>query len=176
LIRCTAKLIREMGLGKADLDAGKSPSESGLGVWYANLFYIERRKCVIFTNAPTLFSLISFNVRRPEIRDIAGLFRKGLEQALRDERFSNEAIRRVLFETGEIQFDRTADRSLLGVMVDRVKITQYFAWHGGGLEKCDRVDIVRRLNRIPMSTIGFCYSIEKFSRVLGEPKDGRDLE
>jgi hypothetical protein len=165
-----------MGLGKADLDAGKSPPESGLGEWYANLFYIERRKCVFFTHAPTLFSFISFDVRRPEIRDLSGLFRKELERALRDERFSDEAIRRVLFETGEIRFDRTADRSVLGVMVDQVKITQYFAWHDGGLEKCDRVDIVRRLNRTPMSTIDFRYSIEKFSGMLGEPKDGRDFK
>jgi len=171
LIRCTAKLLREMGLGKVDPHAGASPPESELGEWYANLFYIERRKCVIFSNAPTLFSIISFDVRRPEIRDLADLFRKGLERALRDERFSDEAIRRVLGETGEIRFDRTADRSVLGVMVDHVKTAQYLAWYDGGLGKCDRVDIAKRLNRTPLAKKDFFNSIEEFSRVLGECKD-----
>jgi hypothetical protein len=174
LIRCTAKLLREMGLGKVAPHAGASPPESELGEWYANLFYIERRKCVIFANAPTLFSIISFDVRRPEIRDLAGLFRKGLELELRDEQFSNEAVGRLLAEAGEIRFDRTADRRVLGAMVDQVKGAQYHAWYEGGLEKCDRGGIVKRLNRTPMSTIDFNYPIEEYSKALGEPKRAHD--
>ena len=168
LIRCTAKLLKEMGLGKADLSAGASPPESVLGEWYANLFYIERRKCVIFTNAETLFTVISFDVRRPEIRDLAGLFRKELERVLREEQFSDEAARRVLGEAEGVQFDRTADRRVLGVMVDHVKIAQHMVGYKGGLGTCDKVDIVKKLNRTPLKPLKYTYPVEGLGKVLGE--------
>jgi len=52
VLRLTAKLL-------AEIDDEPSPHNtatlSALGDWYGHIFTVERRKCIIFINEPTLF-------------------------------------------------------------------------------------------------------------------------
>jgi len=45
-IRCTRKLLDELGLSEA-MVAGIRPADTLLGNWYANILRIEREKCVL---------------------------------------------------------------------------------------------------------------------------------
>lgn len=74
LIRCTAKLRKEMGLRSRVVENDTLPSD-GLGHWHANLIYINRRKTVLFANDKTLFNFIAPDVKRTEIRELDKLFR-----------------------------------------------------------------------------------------------------
>lgn len=77
LVRCTSILIKEIGLSKDDI-VDSTLQESELGEWYANLFFFQRKKCLIFTNARTLFTFMSFGVNRTQIRNLGDLFHEGL--------------------------------------------------------------------------------------------------
>ena len=165
LIRCTAKLLKEMGLVKADLVDNLSESPT-LGEWYANLFFAGRKKCVIFTNARTLFTFISFYVNKAQIKDLGSLFRLGLGRALLNENLEGPLIKRLVDECQAIQFARTNNRSVMGVMVDHVKSTKWMLmdhYH----RKRDFSEIIKELNQTPLLTQRFSYSIEEFRRVLG---------
>ena len=82
IIRCTQKLLKEMGLSKSDL-VDQDPAAESLGSWYANLLIIERKKSVIFTNERTLLTFLVVGLKRAEIRQLAGVFRHGTEWTAR---------------------------------------------------------------------------------------------
>lgn len=100
LLRCTAKLRKDMGLKDSGLYDGEAPG-SPLDTWYANLLRISRRKCVLFTHAESLFSFLAFDARRAGLKDLDVIFRKGLEEAMTRDEFdlpvilaSHEKVRR----------------------------------------------------------------------------------
>ena len=80
VLRCTSKLL-------ADIDdpplADSASSSSPLGDWYGHLFTIDRRKCVMFINEPTLFVCLVFDVVKADYRDSGPFFRTALTWALR---------------------------------------------------------------------------------------------
>jgi hypothetical protein len=69
IIHCTKKLLKELDVPLVESDKIPSNSE-GLGNWYANLFRIERRKCVIFTNEKTLYTFLIPKVLKINLRNI----------------------------------------------------------------------------------------------------------
>ena len=69
IIRCTAKLQKEMGLKKNDL-IDSIEGATTLGGWHANLLHIDRRKCVLFANDRTLSNFIVPDLKREHIRQL----------------------------------------------------------------------------------------------------------
>jgi len=166
-LRCTAKLIREMGLTKTDII--DMPSQFFLlGDWYANLFFLSRKKNLIFTNARTLFTFIAFEVNRMQIKNIGELFRCELGRALLDEDFDGVTIQRIINDCKEVYITRTKDKSVLGIMVDHVKnIRRMVEERKNGWSLHNLSEVTKQLNRTPLLTKGFTYSIEELGRVLG---------
>ena len=77
LIHCTQKLFKELAVVPTDPDAAQINPE-GLGNWYANLLRFDRRKCVLFTNEKTLYSLLIPGVLKKDLLKIENLFRSHL--------------------------------------------------------------------------------------------------
>lgn len=165
ILRCIAKLLKELGASKADL-TDNIPQDQPLNEWYANLFFIRRKKCVIFTNAVTLFTFVVFDVDRSQIRDIGNLFRNGLGYALLEEDFNGVLIQCLVNQCHNMHLAKTRNKSIIGVMVDHVKNTRWMVEDNGGLEICDRSRIIRQLNRTPLLTQKFFCSIEEFKRIF----------
>lgn len=115
LIRCTAKLLKEIGMAKADLVENASP-ESPLGEWYAHLFFLARRKCILFTHAKTYYGFVAFGLKREDIRNLDEVFRKSLGQRLYEDGFTPEAIKKAIAAVDMIVYGRAIDRRVLGVM------------------------------------------------------------
>lgn len=115
IIRCTAKLLKEMGMAKADL-VEKISNESALDEWYAHLFFLARRKCVLFTHARTYYGFVAYDVRREDIRNLDAVFRKNLGYRLYEDGFSPEAIKKAMAAADTVAYGRTIDRRVLGVM------------------------------------------------------------
>lgn len=84
IIRCTQKLIKDMGLKKTDLSTSE-PIFSYLGSWHANLLHIDGKKCVLFVNNKTLFNFIVPNVKRQEIKNLSDMFNEHLIYTLSSE-------------------------------------------------------------------------------------------
>ena len=116
LIRCTAKLLKEMSVAKADLVENSSP-ESALGEWYAHLFFLARRKCILFAHSRTYYGFVVYGLKREDIRNLNEVFRKSLGQRLYEDGFSPEAIKKAIAAAADtIVYGRTIDRRVLGVM------------------------------------------------------------
>jgi len=111
------------------------------------------------------FTFISFDVKRPEIKNLGGLFRTGLGNALLDENFEGALIERLINESQDIQFARTQNRVAIGVMIDHIKHTRYMLMDESGIWNFSA--IVKQLNRTPLLTQKFSFAIEELGRVLG---------
>lgn len=64
VVRCTGKLLNLLGKQSAGLVEAQSSSED----WYANLLWLDRRKCLLATHAGTLSSLFVADIRAADLR------------------------------------------------------------------------------------------------------------
>lgn len=166
LIRCTAKLRKEMGLKDAGLYNGEVPG-SHLDIWYANLLRISRRKCVLFTHAESLFSFLTFDASRARLKDMDVVFREGLEEAMTNEGLDAPVISQLLCRYEDVRYAKTDSRKVLGSMNDLASMFKHHFLLRGGAENCDLPVAILKMNRVPFSPLGGRYAIEKFSGLLG---------
>ena len=163
-IRCTGKLRKEMGLKKGDSSDSTDPG-TGLGDWHANLFHINRRKCILFVNDRTLFNFVALDVRRPQVREISALFLAHLQCVVAEEGLGHELEERILEEYAVIGYAPTNNRSVLGSMNDLCWHYQYLIMEIGGVHSAEVPSIIHRLNRMPMGAIGYQYAVEALKEV-----------
>ena len=66
---CTKKLLTLLGLKTKDLSQPPLQEIPDMAEWYGNLFFLDRRKCLIVTHARTLYTGLLFDVdtRRPSL-------------------------------------------------------------------------------------------------------------
>ena len=84
VIRCTTKLLAEI-----DDPVDSTPSTpSPFGDWYGHLFTIDRRKCILFINEPTLFVCFASGVTKARYRQIVPFFRDVLKSSLQIMQFT----------------------------------------------------------------------------------------
>ena len=75
ILRLTNKVLKEFGKKKPTL-AEVAEDVSNLNEWYVNLFRLNRRKCLMFTNAGTLFSFVVAGVARKDIQNLPEVLEK----------------------------------------------------------------------------------------------------
>jgi hypothetical protein len=84
--------------------------------WYANLLWLDRRKCLLLTHAGTLFSIFEPDVRVADLRDTGHLVARLISREI-----AAEALPAATFgslDHLDVIVARTADRSVLGCMND----------------------------------------------------------
>ena len=106
LIRCIQKLLKELRVQPVE----KEPTFHFLGSWHANLLRFERRKCVLFTNDQTLFSIFVPSLRKADFQQLADIFGQNLFRCLRLENFSQKQIEKILEEHETIEFSNYMDK------------------------------------------------------------------
>jgi hypothetical protein len=164
IIRCTAKLLTEL---KTKPTNG-SYQFSAWCDWHANLLWVDRKKCVLFTNNQTLYSFFLPSMKKPILENFEEVFRLGLFKSLMTEGFAKPQIEYVLREHQHIVIARTNSRSILGSMNDLAFQIKSMIYAMGGLANADLSEINRQLNRIPMSAIKYKVSIDELKRLLAD--------
>lgn len=149
LIRCTAKVQKEMGLETAVLTED-APKSALLGQWHCNLIYIDRRKCILFANDKTLFNFIVPDVSRAEIRELGEMFKLNLGCVLNAEGFHQDLVAKVLSEYAEIEYGKSNDRRVLGSLNDLAFHYRHWITECGGVRSTEIPAIIQKLNRMPM--------------------------
>lgn len=164
IIRCTAKLMTELKT-KPTNEPYQSPAWCD---WHANLLWIDRKKCVLFTNNKTLYSFFLPSMKKPILETFEEMFRLGLFKSLMSEGFADPQVEYVLSEHQHNVIAQTNSRSILGSMNDLGFQIKSMIYATGGLVNADLSKINRQLNRIPMSAIKYKVSIDELKRLLAE--------
>lgn len=164
LIRCTQKLIKEMGLKKAELSTAE-PKFSYLGSWHANLLHIDGRKCILFVNDKTLFNFIAPNVKRKEIKNLSGMFNEHLIYALSSENLTDETKEKIKNEYKDISYATTNNKKVLGSMNDLAFHYKHHILSEGGIFSALIPIIINKLNHMPMGAVGYKYASEELKSI-----------
>jgi hypothetical protein len=163
VLRCTNRLL-------ADIDDLPSPdfahSTSPLGDWYGHIFAVERRKCVMFINEPTLFVCPAFGLVKAEYRDIAPFFREVLTWALRETLFFEDEVAWIVGLHKQLTVGHTVNRSTVASLNNRIaKAKATFQWQGG-FGYCEVAALAVRLNQTPLKPIGYSNGYEQMRRLV----------
>jgi hypothetical protein len=78
VVRCTRKLLDLLGKGVVAPTAPSATDED----WYANLLWIDRRKCLLLTHADTLFPVFRAAIRVDELRPLGPYAVRAVEEEL----------------------------------------------------------------------------------------------
>ena len=163
ILCCTAKLLREI---RSEPLQAVPDQVNNFHVWYANLLRIDRRKCVLFVNAQTLYSFVVPGLKKPDFDTIGQVFIENLITNLAAEGIGRGYLEKLKAATPEVAIAKTQNRSVLGSMNDLAYHVQAEIDYRGGLSDCDPIWLSNRLNRIPMGALDYVYAIESIERVL----------
>jgi hypothetical protein len=141
VVRCTGKLLNLLGHHSVTLVEAPADDDD----WYANLLWLDRRKCLLVAHAGTLFSLFVADIRVGELRPFERRIVELLTAALLEEGLPIDALGRL--EPSEVRIAKTVSRHVLGVMN---QMAFEIAWHAdqaGGLWNVDVDELNRHLRR-----------------------------
>ena len=156
ILRCTRKLLAALNASAAaDLQPG--PED-----WYANLLWLDRRKCLLLTHAGTLFSIFEPDLRAADLRDTASLVTMLIGRELAAENLCATTFG--LLDSQNLIVTGTADRSVLGCMNDMAMLCEYAVTDSGGLRAVDIVDLNRTLHRNINSARGYQRPVDLAAR------------
>lgn len=164
-LRCTGKVIKTLGLKSDDL-LEVTRSDSVLGDWYINEFFLDRRKTFIFMNEKTLLSFVLYGMKKNNLKHFPAPFIKGLDQLLSLEGFDQQAIESVFIGYDKMQYTKTASKSVLGNLNDLVHLYKMSVYYGGGLKHVDVGQVIFDINRTPQRNLGWASSIEVVRELL----------
>jgi hypothetical protein len=141
VLRCTAKMLTLLGARPRDL-VTIEPSDLD---WYANLLWLDARKCLLLANAGTLFSVFVADIRKADLipigPSVVGFIQKELEaESLPRNRFG-------ALDSRSIALARTGSRTVLGYMNEMARFCEYAVADAGGLAPCDTGELNRELRR-----------------------------
>ncbi len=142
VVRCTKKLLDL--LGHAVTPTKQPPSDDD---WYANLLWIDRRKCLLVVHADTLFPVFRADIRAGNLRPLGPHLVRAIEEELRSEGLPLDVLGRL--DADDVHVARTASRSVLGFMNEMAFHLRYQIEVDGGLDVCD----IRALNHRQRRTL-----------------------
>lgn len=158
-IQCTKKLLDELTISK-EKTAVISKKPVLLGNWHANLLYVERRKCVLFTHDATLFSFFVAKLIKSDFQNLTAVFLQYLGEALIDADFEKYIPQIMQEYQDNLQITTSSNRRVLGSMNDMVYIIRFSIERDGGLERINPIELSRILNTIPFKAIQYNCAIE----------------
>jgi hypothetical protein len=137
-----------------------------LGDWYAHLLWIERKKCILFTNEETLFSFPVLDVTKKDLADMKAFFRENLLRGLEAIGIIGASASKLLLTLGDISISKTTNRSVLGSMNDYAFQYRIYVETQGGLHRCDILNMISSINESPMRAIGYDSGTRRLKRYL----------
>jgi hypothetical protein len=139
LLRCTTRL-REL-LGEPMIEERPGSLED----WYANVLWVQRRKCLLLTHAGTLFSVFAPNVRAADLRPPGAFVVQLVAAQLAAEGFPPATFQSL--DPNHVTIAKTVDRQVLGCMNELALICQSTSADAGGLARLDLPTLHHRLQR-----------------------------
>ncbi|MGH8326965.1 MAG: DUF6933 domain-containing protein [Steroidobacteraceae bacterium] len=145
---------------------GATPSEESPtdADWYANLLWLDRRKCLLLVQAETLFSVFRADVRTAELRPFGAYVVRSVEDELREEVLPIDTFGPLQEEP--VQVGKTASRRVLGFMNDMAVHIRYRTAVMGGLDRADPRILNRELRRTLQNRDGYIDAMGSIAKRL----------
>jgi hypothetical protein len=141
ILRCTTKTLTLLGARPKDVETVQASDQD----WYANLLWLEGRKCVLLAHAGTLFSVFVPDVRKADLVSIGASVVSYIHKELEAENLPPDSFG--VLDSRSVTLARTESRTVLGYMNEMVRFCTYAVDDAGGLARCDTQELNRTLRR-----------------------------
>ena len=141
LLRRTAKMLGLLGARPRNLVTIGPSNEH----WYANLLWLDARKCLLIAHAGTLFSAFVPDIRKADLVPIGPSVVRFIHQELEAESFPLDRLGAL--DSRSIALAKTESRTVLGEMNEMARYREYAVGNAGGLARCDASELNRGLRR-----------------------------
>jgi Domain of unknown function (DUF6933) len=145
-------------------------SETGiLGKWNATIFYVERKKCWLISNAKTQYSLILPDIKSTDLNTIEKIFINSLYEQLKNDGIYIE-FDKLSELIGVIEFYPTDnDRKTAGFQNQKLANLECWEIDYGKYENMPFIDLASGLNSIPIH-LGKSKKMDDFTKSTIEMK------
>lgn len=154
IVRCTAKLQAVVGRPEPEAAAWPAAADD----WYANLLWLNGRKCLLVTHAGTLFSVFAPDVRVRQLRPLGPFVIARIVEQLAAEGLSPHVLG--VRDDDAVSIAKTADRSVLGCMNDVARLCDQVVADAGRLGGVDLAELHRAMQRNITSARDYVPAIE----------------
>lgn len=141
-----------------------------LGKWNANLFFVNRKKCWLISNAKTQYNVILTNIKSSDFKQIDTIFKNAFYNQLISDNIiiDYENISDII---GKLQFLPTNnDRKTTGFQNQRIMDLEYWKHEFKTLENMPIKDLVNRMNQMPIH-LGEGRKMSDYTNAIDEIKN-----
>ena len=124
VLRCTAKMLALLGARQKDLVRVESSARD----WYANLLWLDGRKCLLLAHAGTLLSVFVPDIRKADLAPIGPAVVALIHGELEAESLSLDRLG--VLDSSSVALAKTESRMVLGYMN---------RWHGSANTRSRRL-------------------------------------
>lgn len=139
VLRCTKRVLDLIGVGPKGLVA-PDPTDDD---WYANVFWIDRRKHLLLAHAGTLFPVFVADVRKTDLLPLGQVAVRLIRSELGMENLAPDALGEL--DPSSVRIAKTASRTVLGYMNETAKYCKYAIARHSDIGSLNR-EIWRELN------------------------------
>ncbi len=128
ILQCTKAVIDKLQISKEDLlpSEGYDQYPAGFYAWQVNLVSINRRKALVFINNLTKYPVVIYRPKEKNFVHIAEHLKEGIKAAFEAEGIKPDIIQAYLIEMGELQYSKTAGRSLVANLNEVCRNVEYY--------------------------------------------------
>jgi hypothetical protein len=140
-----------------------------LGKWNANVFYVDRKKCWIISNAKTQYLVILTDIKTADLKNIEEIFKNAFYGQLVYDGIITD-FENVSSKIGGLDFLPTDnDRKTNGFQNHHLRQLNWWKHEFGGLENMPIKDLSNRLNNSPIH-IGKGHKMSDYTDAIVEMK------
>lgn len=139
---------------------------SPFGKWNASVLYIARKKCLIFVNSKTLYSVIIPRFSISELKNINELFIENFKSQLIFDKINTESIdlKKII---GEINFHKTDnDKKINGIINYNISKVDYLKYDYELFNSSVIRELTAKLNRTPMKQVNWKFASEMMVEMI----------
>jgi len=147
----------------------KNPECGKLGKWNATVFYIDRKKCWLISNAKTQYNVILTDIKTADLKSIDDIFKNAFYTQLTYDGIITEfnTLDKIV---GELIFLPTDNnRKATGFQNHRLSELDWWKYEFGSLENMPIKDLNSRINTTPIH-IGKGRKMSDFTSPIKEMK------
>ena len=151
---------------KIDLKDKNSEENIYLGKWNATIFYSERKKCLLITNAKTKFSVIVFDIKTADFKNLSNIIIDNIYSQIIYEGIFIE-FKELEKWIGKINFHKTDnDSKTIGILNYNIRKIKDWRIEYPLLKSFEFREIAKKLNAVPFKIIDWNLPNEKMKQVI----------
>jgi hypothetical protein len=160
IVYCSQKLSKVLGISKKQ-DSTRELTDIS-NSWNAQLFYLSKRKCIIFMNKLTLYSFIVLDFVKKDTQFFSKFFIEHYLQQLQSDNLLDSKYEEIIHKEYESIWllPTDNDKKIIGSLNDCVYRIGVYETDKGGIKNLNSSFLGRNLNSTPLGSLNYKFPVE----------------